>query len=109
MLTKHTQATEDTTLNLPSSADDSNKINLEITDLIEKNALLICRPHSSPIKAGQITNPKTSLVKTRTRINKIKTRLGKIMNKLYDLEQTNEPEKQLNIDFGFELYQMEEL
>ena len=107
-MTKHTHTPDYTTLNSPPSVDDPTKINLEITDLMDKNVLSICSPHVNPIKTNQITNSKSNIIKTKTRINTIRTRLGRIMNKLYNLEPTNEPEKPLNIDLGIDLYQMED-
>ena len=107
-MTKHPNIPDYTALNLSPPVDDPTKDSLEIANLMDKNVLSICSTHVNPINVGQTTNSKSNLIRPRTRINTIKMRLGKIMNKLYNLEPNNEPEKPLNIDLGIELYQMEE-
>lgn len=108
-LTKQTHTPDYSTLNPTSSVDDPTKINLEITDLMDKNIISICSPHVNPIKTRRITSSKSNLVKTKTRMNTIKMRLGKIMNKLYNLEPVTEAEKPVKIDLDVELYQMEDI
>ncbi len=110
-MTKHIHTPDDATLGLPLPLDEVIKVEPDIADLLDKNALSICSPHVNPIKPARTSKAKSTLVQTRTRtkVQTVKMRLGKIMNKLYNLEPAAQPEKPLNIDLGVDLYQMEDL
>lgn len=84
--------------------DEANKIVETTAKVLDSNALFICRTDMS-------SEPETRLRVTRVKpkIHSPKTRLGKSMQKLYDLEPENEPEKQLKINFKVDLYQMEDI
>ena len=72
------------------------------TEIMPKNALAIFDAHT---KTGRKSKPKVAPVSAR--IRSVKSRLGKLMNRLYDLESSDEPEKPLKIDLDVDLYQME--
>jgi hypothetical protein len=89
-------------LRLHLSIEEANKAASDVTEIVVKNALAIYSPHVDTEQG----KPKVTVV--RTRISAVKNRLGKFMQKLYDLEPSNEPEKPLNVDLGVDLYQMED-
>ena len=89
---------------------------IETSKIIESNVKIISSAHSLGI-GGSSAEPlnriasKPSLIKpkeNRIKTNTLKCRLEKVMHKLYDLEPTCVPEKQLNVDLGVDLYQMED-
>jgi len=110
-LTKHVQPSDDAHFNLSIPLEDGVKADPDIIDLFDKNTLSLCASQSTPIKSRQASKRKSALLdnRTKSKTQTVKTRLGKIMNKLYNLEPTTQPEKPLNIDFGVDLYQMEDL
>lgn len=99
MLTK--QANPEDTIKCHLEIDATDKLNENMNDLIEKNALVIS---SAKINVVEEDKVKIALVKARKNVKKSK--FEKITEKLYDLEPRGLPEKQLNIDL--DLYQMED-
>jgi hypothetical protein len=96
------QASDEATLKCHVVIEEANKVVESATKMMDNNALVICSAQLNPEQEGK---PKLTIVKTR--INSLRSRLGKIMQRLYDLESGNEPEKPLKIDFDCDLYQME--
>ncbi len=112
-MTKHIHTPEDSPLGLSLPLDCDTKVEPDITDILEKNALSLCSTTASPIKSARTAKAKSTMVRTRarskTKVQTEKTRIEKIMNKLCNIEPTAQPEKPLNIDLGVDLYQMEDL
>ena len=75
---------------------ENAKIVESTTELVCDEALVICGGHVKPV-------PKITPVKVR--VNTVRGKADKVVNKLYDLEQSGEAEKPLNVDL--DLYQME--
>ena len=73
---------------------------IEVVPKIIDNSMVIGGSHIIHEPKGKL---KVRMVKTK--VNVKKSRLEKATQHLYDLEEINEPEKPLNVDFG--LYQME--
>ncbi len=96
------QVADETALKCHLPLDEANKIVENTAKLMDSNAHVILGAHSN---FEEVAKPKRALVKAR--VNSLRSRLGKIMQKLYDLEPDNKPEKKLNIDFEMDLYQME--
>jgi hypothetical protein len=94
------QAPDETALRCHVTLEEGKKVSPLVTEAIVKNSLVICGAHIDPKHEGK---RKRALVKTR--LSLLRSRLAKIMQRLYDLESGNEPEKPLNIDL--DLYQME--
>ena len=80
--------------------EEANKVIESTTEMVCKEALIVCGSQINPLHE---IKPKTVPVRMKTR--SLRSRLGQIMHKLYDLEPSSEPEKQLKIDL--DLYQME--
>ncbi len=78
-----------------------------VTDMLEKNALSICATRFNPATATHQGKSKLSKPKA-SRSMSFKAKLGRVVHKLHNLENSNELEKHLNIDFGSNLYQMED-
>jgi len=78
------------------SLEDAGKVVASTTELVCDEALVICSGHVKPV-------PKIAPVKVR--VNAVRSKAGKAVHKLYDLEQSGEAEKPLNVDL--DLYQME--
>lgn len=83
--------------------DEVNKIVENGPKALDGSSLFIC-----DTDLNTELGDKLRVTKMKTRINSFKTRLGRAMQKLYDLESGNEPEKPLKIDFKVDLYQMED-
>jgi hypothetical protein len=98
-LTKNMHIPEETSLRPHSTIDLAVKITVTLGST-----------HNNPLKVLHHTNKsKQAIVKNKPKITTQKNRMGKTMHKLYDLEPCNQPEKALTIDFGFDLYQMEDI
>jgi len=80
--------------------DDNDKVIASTAELVCDEALVICNGHVKPVKESV---PKVAPVKLR--VNSVQGNVDKAMHKLYDLEQSGETEKKLNVDL--DLYQME--
>ena len=85
--------------------EDGNKVAASIADLIEKNALSLC---ATQVEPQQGTKTRLRATHVNARMHVTKNRSGRIMHKLYDLEPSGEPEKQLNVNLDVDLYQMED-
>ena len=83
---------------------EANKIVETTAKALDSNALFICHTNMN-------SEPETRIRVTRVKpkMHTSKTRLGNSMQKLYDLEPENEPEKPLKINFNVDLYQMEDV
>lgn len=105
-MTKTTHTPDETLLKCHVTVEENGKISPIVSEVVDKNALAICGAHTNvvtPVSKGKL---KVTLV--RTKLSTVTDRLGKVMHKLYDLEPEHTPEKQLNIDLGVDLYQMED-
>lgn len=105
-LTKNTQVPDEALLKCHVTVEENGKVSPIVSEVVDQNAFAICAAHTNavtPVSKGKL---KVTLV--RTKLTTITDRLGKVMHKLYDLEPDHEPEKQLNIDLGVDLYQMED-
>jgi hypothetical protein len=103
-LTKTAHVTDETLLKCHVTVEEDGKVNPIITEVVDTNALVICGATAvAPASKG---NLKVTLVQATMSTDT--DRLGKVMNKLYDLEPDHKLEKQLNIDLGVDLYQMED-
>jgi hypothetical protein len=96
-LTKHA---DEAVLKAQLPLEDAGKVVESTVELVCNEALVICGAHVKPIAESA---PKVAPVKVR--VNAVRGKVGKITNKLYNLEQSGEPEKPLNVDL--DLYQME--
>ena len=105
-MTKHTNVPDETLLKCHVTVEEDGKVSPIVSEVIDKNALAICGAHVNAVTPTSKGKLKVTLVKAP--INTVTDRLGKAMHKLYDLEPDREPEKQLNIDLGVDLYQMED-
>jgi hypothetical protein len=92
-----TKPLHEESLKCPIGVDD---VKVEISPKTIDNTMIIESAHLSPKPRTKV---KTRIVKAKA-ISR-KSRLENVTSHLYDLEDNNEPEKTLNIDFG--LYQME--
>ena len=92
-----TKPLHEESIKCPIGVDD---VKVEIAPKIIDNTMVIGSTHLAPKPRSKV---KARMVKAKV-ISK-KSRLEKATGHLYDLEDSNEPEKTLNIDFG--LYQME--
>jgi hypothetical protein len=109
-LTKNMHIPEETSLRPHSTIDLAVKIGPSIPAIFDKNTVNLGSTHNNPLKVLHHTNKsKQAIVKNKPKITPQKNRMGKTMHKLYDLEPCNQPEKALTIDFGFDLYQMEDI
>jgi hypothetical protein len=75
--------------------------------MLEKNSLSICATRFNPSGSTHQSKPKFSRPKASKSVS-FKTRLGRAVHKLHNLENSNELDKQLDIDLGRNLYQMED-
>ena len=94
------QVPDETALRCNVTLEEGNKVSPLVTEAIVKNALVLCGSHIDPEHEGK---QKRAPVKTSSRL--LSRRLVRVMQRLYDLESGNDPEKLLNIDL--DLYQME--
>jgi hypothetical protein len=83
--------------------DEATKIVENTTKALDNSALFLCGTHINPAPVEKIR-----ITKVKTRAPSQKTKLGKPMQKLYNLEAGNGPEKALKIEFEVDLYQMED-
>lgn len=88
----------------PLGLDEANKIVETTAKAMDSHALFICGTHVNPAPEDKLR-----ITKVKTRIHSLKTKVGKAMQRLYDIESGNEPEKPLKIDFNVDLYQMEDI
>jgi hypothetical protein len=95
-LTKHLQ---DETLKAPFTIEDAK---IEVAPKIIDNSMVIGGTH---IVRKPRNKMNTRMVKTKMPVKRT-CRLEKATQHLYDLEDSHEPEKALNIELG--LYQMED-
>jgi tRNA-binding EMAP/Myf-like protein len=105
-LTKHTPVPDETLLKCHVTVEEDGKVNPIVSEVVNTNALAICGAHVTAVTPTPKGKLKVTLV--RAKLSAVSDRLGKVMHKLYDLEPDHEPEKQLNIDLGVDLYQMED-
>ena len=75
---------------------ENQKIAESTTELVCDEALVIC---------GRPVKPLQKIAPVKVKVNIMPSKAGKIVDKLYDLEQSGEAEKPLNVDL--DLYQME--
>ncbi len=76
--------------------DEANKVVASTVELVCDEALVICGGRVKPVQ---------EIVPVKVRVNAMRSKVGKAVHKLYDLEQSGEAEKKLNLDL--DLYQME--
>ena len=76
--------------------EDANKVIASTAELVCDESLVVCGGHVKPVP---------NIVPVKVRVNSLRSKVGKAMQKLYDLEQSGEAEKQL--DVNLDLYQME--
>jgi hypothetical protein len=91
------QAPDETALRCNVTLEEGNKVSPLVTEAIVKNALVFCGAHIDPEHEGK---RKRALVKTR--LSLLRSRLARVMQRLYDLESGDEPEKPLNIDLDLD-------
>jgi hypothetical protein len=91
-LTKHI---EDVALKAQLPLENA-KIVESTVELVCDEALVICGGHVKPVQ---------KIAPVKVRVNAVRGKVDKVANKLYDLEQSGESEKPLNVDL--DLYQME--
>jgi len=94
------EITGENTLKFQLSVEDSRRIGLGIDRLVEKNVVALCT-HQVLVEQ----EPKPKVTRVRKKSYPRRSRLSRVVQRLYNLESGNEPEKPLNIDLG--LYQME--
>jgi hypothetical protein len=94
-LTKHVH---DEALKYPLTVEDAK---VEVIPKIIDNSMVI-----SDIHVVRKPKSKMKVRVVKPKVNIKKSRFEKAIQNLFDLEETHEPEKPLNIDFG--LYQMED-
>lgn len=90
------QAPEETALRCNVTLEEGNRVSPLVTEAIVKNALVFCGAHGNPEHEGK----RKRVVKNR--LSLLRSRLARIMQRLYDLESGDEPEKPLNIDLDLD-------
>jgi hypothetical protein len=92
----------ETAVKIPLTIEEANGIELEVDvgNLMEKN---VAKLRGSQVFVEQEPKPKVVRVKKAT--DPRRSRLCRVIQRLYNLEPGNEPEKALNIELN--LYQME--
>ena len=96
-MTKH--PLHDEALKNPLTIED---VKVEVVPKMIDNSMVISGPHMVPENKSKM---KVGMAKSKMPPKRI-NRLEKATHYLYDLEETHEPEKTLNIDL--DLYQMED-
>ncbi len=76
---------------------------LESPKIVESTAELVC-DEALVICGGQV-KPVPKIAPVKVRVNAMRGKVDKATHKLYDLEQSGEAEKPVNVDL--DLYQME--
>jgi hypothetical protein len=95
---------DETLVKLPLSLDDAEAS----VKLLHSDTISVCAARLSTVNSIRtVAAAEPAIIKPKTRMLSFKSRLGKILNKLYNLETDNGPEKRLNVDLGVDLYQME--
>jgi hypothetical protein len=97
-LTKHTSVHDEALKNQLTIED----VKVEVVPRMIDNSMVMGGSH---IVRKPKSKMKVRMVKSKVPVKRT-SRLEKATQHLYDLEEANEPEKPLNIDFG--LYQMED-
>jgi hypothetical protein len=80
--------------------EDAEKAGLNVNDLVKENVTKLYSPRVFVEEA-----PKLKAVQMKKKRAAKRSRLSRIIQKLYNLESGNEPEKHLHIELN--LYQME--
>jgi len=106
VLTKNTNINDETLLKCHVTVEENGKVSPIVSEVVDTNALAICCAHPNTLASKSKGKLKVTLVKAN--LGNDCDRLGKVMHNLYDLEPEHKPEKKLNIDLGFDLYQMED-
>lgn len=101
-LTKH-DAVENP-LKCQLSIENVARVDLDVSRLVEQNVVKMCSHEQVLVEQEPKLNVTHVAKKARVKRNRW-GKLGKIMDKLYNIEPENEPEKTLKIELN--LYQME--
>ena len=80
--------------------DENAKVIENNTETVCEEALIVC---DATVKHIPKSAPK--IIPVETRVESLQGNLDKALHKLYDLDQSGEPKKTLNLDL--DLYQME--
>jgi hypothetical protein len=89
------------TLKCQLSVEDENKVGLGIGKLVTSDAATVCSHEVFPEH-----KPKLKVIRVVRKPYPNKNGFGRVVEKLYNLESGNEPERSLDIELN--LYQMED-
>lgn len=106
-MTKHTPI-DDGFPKYHMSLEDAHKLIETNVKIIKSSSLGACNTNTDHLTRIAIEPSFTKRREGRPRVASVRSRLGRIMHKLYDLETECVPEKQLKVDLGVDLYQMED-